>query len=139
MQTVHQFSPDDAHTWHCWLPLAKPSLDCAVRCHAACAALLLLFRVQTAINYLAIPAILAMLAYAAVSFPEQTADSVYAVLEFVKEHPTASSIGIIVGAGALLGPDLLAGTAVAGEQPEVFGGWGRRSGGKTVPLSHPPT
>lgn len=117
MQTVHQFPPDDAHTWHCWLPLAKPSLDCAVRCHAACAALLLLFRVQTAINYLAIPAILAMLAYAAVSFPEQTADSVYAVLEFVKEHPTASSIGIIVGAGALLGPDLLAGTAVAGEEP----------------------
>ena len=70
---------------------------------------------QTAINYLAIPAILAMLAYAAVSFPEQTANSVYAVLEFVKEHPTASSIGIIVGAGALLGPDLLAGTAVAGK------------------------
>lgn len=41
-----------------------------------------------------------------------------AVLEFIKEHPTASSIGIIVGAGVLLGPDLLAGTAVAG----VFAG-----------------
>jgi hypothetical protein len=41
------------------------------------------------------------------------------VLEFVKEHPTASSIGIIVGAGALLGPDLLAGTAVAGKEPVV--------------------
>jgi len=70
---------------------------------------------QTAINYLAIPAILAMLAYAAVSFPEQTANSIYTVLEFIKEHPTASSIGIVVGAGALLGPDLLAGTAVAGK------------------------
>lgn len=69
---------------------------------------------QTAINYLAIPAILAMVAYAAVSFPEQTANTTYTVLEFIKEHPTASSIGIVVGAGALLGPDLLAGTAVAG-------------------------
>jgi hypothetical protein len=55
-----------------------------------------------------------MLAYAAVSFPEQTANSVYTVLEFVKEHPTAASVGIIITAGALLGPDLLAGTAVAG-------------------------
>ena len=70
--------------------------------------------VQTAINYLAIPAIIAMLAFAAVSFPEQTANSIYTVLEFVKEHPTASSIGIVVAAGVLLGPDLLAGTAVAG-------------------------
>lgn len=32
---------------------------------------------QTAINYLAIPAILAMLAYAAVSFPETTANTIY--------------------------------------------------------------
>lgn len=55
-----------------------------------------------------------MVAFAAVSFPEQTANSVYTLLEFVKEHPTASSIGIVVGAGALLGPDLLAVTAVAG-------------------------
>lgn len=71
---------------------------------------------QIAINYLAIPLILAMLAYAAVSFPETTANTLYTVLEFIKEHPTASSIGIIAGAGALLGPDLLAGTAVAGAQ-----------------------
>jgi hypothetical protein len=67
-----------------------------------------------AINYLAIPLSLAMLAYAAVSFPETTANTLYTVLEFIKEHPTASSAGIIIGAGALLGPDLLAGTAVAG-------------------------
>jgi hypothetical protein len=55
-----------------------------------------------------------MLAYAAVSFPETTANSIYTVLEFIRSHPTASSIGIIVAAGALLGPDLLAGSAVAG-------------------------
>jgi hypothetical protein len=50
----------------------------------------------------------------------------------VKEHPIASSKGIVVGAGPLLGPDLLAGTAVAGKECAYGGGatqwawvWGR--------------
>ncbi|KAF8065807.1 hypothetical protein HT031_002867 [Scenedesmus sp. PABB004] len=70
--------------------------------------------IRTATRYLALPAIAALLAWQAVTHPQATASTIYAVLEFVQEHPAASSVGIIAAAGVLLGPDLLAGAAVAG-------------------------
>lgn len=75
---------------------------------------------QLAISYLLYPAIAALLAYLAISHPEATASSIYTVLEFVKEHPAASSVGVVVAAGVLLGPDILAGSALVGEVLRVF-------------------
>jgi hypothetical protein len=74
---------------------------------------------QVAITYLFYPLIAALLAYLAISHPEQTASSIYLLLEFVKEHPAASSVAVVVAAGVLLGPDILAGTALAGETVQL--------------------
>ncbi|WIA37274.1 hypothetical protein OEZ86_014217 [Tetradesmus obliquus] len=82
---------------------------------AAVLALLLFPKlIRLAISYLLYPAIAALLAYLAISHPEATASSIYTVLEFVKEHPAASSVGVVVAAGVLLGPDILAGSALVG-------------------------
>jgi hypothetical protein len=75
----------------------------------------LLNNTQVTINYLFYPVIVALLAYLAISHPEQTANSIYVLLEFIKDHPAASSVAVVVAAGVLLGPDILAGTALAGE------------------------
>lgn len=48
---------------------------------------------QFSIKFLAIPAIIALLAWLAISHPQATANTVFTVLEFVKEHPAAASIG----------------------------------------------
>jgi hypothetical protein len=37
------------------------------------------------------------------------------LLEFIKHHPAASSVAVVVAAGVLLGPDILAGTALTGD------------------------
>jgi hypothetical protein len=82
---------------------------------AAVLALLLFPKlIRVAINYLIYPVIVALLAYLAISHPEQTANSIYVLLEFIKDHPAASSVAVVVAAGVLLGPDILAGTALAG-------------------------
>lgn len=60
------------------------------------------------------PAVVALLSWLAISYPQQTAASIEVTLEFIKYHPVASSIGIVVIAAITLGPDILTGTAVIG-------------------------
>jgi len=98
-------------------------MSCSITCHADkyCGLFLLaidgylsLSCCHAAINYLAFPAIVAMLAWLAISYPQQAANSVYYVLEFAKDHPVASSVSVVAAVGVYLGPDLLAGAAVTG-------------------------
>lgn len=69
---------------------------------------------QLVSSYLLLPLLVALLAWLALSFPQQTASTIGSTLELIRDHSMGASSLIVVLVAVLLGPSVLTAAAVAG-------------------------